>query len=149
MRKIATLFFVVLAFCCANAQKYIHYYMNDTTFNGFYTSMKPEINHDLETNNSIISLNGNVYKVPIENIDKIEIEDALVTDSFIGDYSIYEGAFENQKYKYAFVDTRAHLLASKNGDFGANDTILFASVYNNERILFITNNEGKIQKIFD
>ena len=149
MRKIMTMLFAIFVFSNVFAQKYIHYYMNDSTFNGFYTSMNPEIKHDPVAGTSTILLNGNEYNVPVENIDKIEIEDALVTDSFIGDYRIYEGAFEDQEYKYAFVDNRAHLLASKNGDFGANDTILFASVYNNERILFITNNNGKIQKIFD
>lgn len=139
MKKIMIFFCTLFTFCCADAQKYIHYYMNDSTFNGFYTSMSPEIKHDPSTGTTTILLNGNEYNVPVENIDKIEIEDALVTDSFIGDYRIYEGAFEDQEYKYAFVDTRAHLLASKNGDFGANDTIMFASVYNNLCVLFFTN----------
>lgn len=149
MKNIMFLFCALFTFCCADAQKYVHYYMNDSTFNGFYTSMSPEIKHDPSTGTTTILLNGNEHNVPVQNIDKIEIEDALVTDSFIGDYRIYEGAFEDQEYKYAFVDTRAHLLASKNGDFGANDTILFASVYNNEQVLFFTNENGKIQKIFD
>ena len=139
--------------CIISAQKYVHYYMNDSTYNGYYTDMVIEVTHEQDSNKnfitSFITTNGTKHCIPIASIDRIAIEDGLITDSFIGDYRIYEGAFENLPYKYAIVDTRACLFASKNGDFGVNDTILYASVYNNENKLFMTDANGRIQKVFD
>lgn len=149
MRQLFTLLIAVLTFCSLHAQKYVHYFMNDGTFNGFYTSKMVDVNHDYHDQNSIITINGNKHIVPFKNIEKIIIEDAYVDDNFDDDYRIYDGSFENEFFKRIIVDTRASLFASKNGDFGANDTILFSSVYNNEKLLFITNDRGQIKNVFN
>lgn len=151
MRSIISLIFAVLTIYGLHAQEYVHYYMNDSTFNGFYTDKNVEITHELDENNkfvAIMCINGSKKTVPVENIDSIVVEDALITADFDGDYRIYEGSFENQPFKHIFIDTRACLFASKNGDYGANDTILYASAYNNEMVLFITNELGRIQNVF-
>jgi len=148
MKHIVAFISVIVTLFNVSAQKYIHYYMNDDSFNGFYTSTFPEIRHDSSTQISSIMLNGKEYNIPMQNIDKIVIEDAEVSDNFDGDYRIYEKNDPQGPFKKIIADTRASLLASKLGNFGANDTILYSSDYNNERLLFFTDNLGRIKKIF-
>lgn len=149
MRQALTLIFVILLYNLTNAQKYVHYYMNDGTYNGFYTSMYPEIRHDCSDQTAKITLNGIEHILSIENIEKIAVEDAIVHDGFDGDYRIYEETLENDIFKKIFVDNRACLFASKTGEFGANDTILYSSAYDNEKILFITDENKMIKNCFD
>lgn len=149
MKKLIIFILVSVFAYCLHADKYIHYYMNDGTFNGFYTSLKSEVENNIQTQTSVLSLNGNEYTIPLANIEKIVIEDAIVNENFNGDYRIYQGLFPEESFKHVIIDTRACLLASKNGDFGANDTILFSSYYNNQKFLILTNARGKIHKVFN
>lgn len=148
MKRIVTFLIGIVSLFSVAAQKYVHYYMKDGSFNGFYTSACPEIQHNSDTQTSSIILNGKKYDVPMENVEKIVIEDATVSADFNGDYRIYEKNDPDGAYKKIIVDTRASLLASKNGDFGANDTILYSSEYNNKRFIFFTDSIGKIQEVF-
>lgn len=151
MKNVIALILLVVSLNGINAQKYVHYYMNDGTFNGFYTDNVSEISHDSNTDNSFISSftkNGITHNILVQNIDSIVVENALVYGDSNTDYRIYEIEYEDQPFKRVIADTRAHLLASKNGDFGANDTILYISAYNNEKLLLTTDDNGNLMNVF-
>lgn len=146
------LFILSVVTCCEIfSQSYVHYFMSDGTYNGFYTSEYPQIKHNNEQQTTSISINGKEHAVRISDIEKIVVEDAVVSDKFNGDYRIYDITMDSKDapFKHVIADTRASLLASKNGDFGANDTIMYSSAYNNKRTYFITGDNGLIKNMFD
>lgn len=151
MKKLFFFLFLVIFSMQTEAQKFIRYHMSDSTYNGFYTSSIESVIHDFKDGRakSFIRISGKTFEIPVNNIEYISFESANVEDGNIGDYRLYELEYDNKDVKRIFVDNRASLFASRNGDFGANDTILFSSAYNDIRLLFFTDNEGRIKKIFD
>lgn len=133
------------------AQKYLRFQMNDSTFNGFYTETIDSISHkningeDL----TVVYSFGKTFYIPINNIIDVSIESASLADGDAGEYRIYEYDYEGNDVKKVYVDNRASLFASRNGDFGANDTIFFTSAYNDVRFLLYTDNNGRIRKYND
>ncbi|MCM1517246.1 MAG: hypothetical protein NC117_01195 [Pseudoflavonifractor sp.] len=148
MKRPTLLLIAFLTIITASADKYVHYHMSDGSFHGFYASSNPTVLHDNGGQTSSISLNGNVHDMQVGEIERIVIEDANLSDDFDGDYRIYEKSCPQGIFKKIIIDNRACLLASKNGDFGANDTILAASAYNNERLLLYTDDLGQAKKFF-
>lgn len=145
-------FFVFLSTCLSSeAQKFIRYHMNNDTYNGFYTESIDSILHDYKNGiaTSFIQTSGKMYEIPTNDIDSISIESASFEDGDVGQYRIYELNYDEGDVKKIYVDNRASLFASHNGDFGANDTILFSSAYNNIIWIFFTNEYGDIKKFYD
>lgn len=143
---------MLLSVCLSSgAQKFLRYQMNNNTYNGFYTFGIESIIHDYKNGiaTTFVNASGKVYEIPIENIDCISVEDANISNDNIGQYRIYEFNYEEGDIKKIFVDNRASLFASHNGDFGANDTILFSSAYNGIAWFFYTDDLGRIKKFFD
>lgn len=149
MNRFLSLLMVMLFTFEIFAQKYIHYHMNDGSFNGFYTSDILRLTHDTISNSSTISHNGMEFIIPLENVESIVVEDALMTDASNADYRIYESAIENDLFKKIIVDNRACLMASKNGDFGSDDTIFYFSKYNDIQAILMTDENGNVNKIFN
>ena len=154
MKKIILIILAYTSCLFANAQRYMHYYMNDGTYFGFYTNEITSVDHYIENGNnySSVYIGEKNYKIPINNIDSVAFEGCSIGDNdFIGKYRIYELNYDDKDSysKKVFVDNRAMLLASKNGDFGANDTILLTSICNDIRCMFITDSKGYISKLFD
>jgi hypothetical protein len=151
MKKIIVV--VTLLFACLSleAQKFLRYQMNNNTYNGFYTNEIGSILHDYKNGiaKTYVNVYSKVYEIPINDINCISVEDATIANGDVGQYSIYEFNYEEGEIKKIFVDNRASLFASHNGDFGANDTILFSSAYNDIAYLFYTDDQGRIKKIFD
>lgn len=145
----------ILAFLCvcisSEAQKFLRYQMNNNTYNGFYTKNIESIIHDDKDGlaTAFVHASGKIYEIPISDIDYISIEDACISNDNIGEYRIYEFTYEEGDVKKIYVDNRASLFASHNGDFGANDTILFSSAYNEIAWVIYTDNQGRIKKLFD
>lgn len=138
----------------ASSQKFIRYYMNDSTYNGFYTDDVESIIHECKSgvDEAIINAHGKMYEIPVAGIDSIVVENALVGEGDVGQYRIYEvnyDAGDVKNVKKIYVDNRACMLASHNGDFGANDTILFSSAYNDIKCLFFTDDQGRVKHFFD
>lgn len=132
-------------------QSFMRYKMKDGSFNGFYTSCIDSISHVTE-NGIVVSkvyYGDNIKTIPVDNIIDISFEGAtLSSGQDVREYNIVE--FEGKEgFKKAYVDNRATLIASKTGDFFANDTILIASAYNNIKCLFFTDNDGRITRFFD
>lgn len=125
--------------------------MNNNTYNGFYTENIKSIRHDYKNGipTSFIWTFGKVYEIPNTDIDSILIEDVNVLGGNNGQYRIYEFNYEYGDVKKVYVDNRASLFASRNGDFGANDTILFSSAYNEITWIFYTDGQGRIKKFSD
>ncbi len=141
-----------LSFCISSeAQKFLRYQMKNNTYNGFYTKSIESIIHDDKDGivTAFVHTSGKIYEIPISDIDYISIEDAGISNNDIGEYRIYEFNYEGEDVKKIYVDNRASLFASRKGDFGANDTILFSSAYNEISWLFYTDNQGCIKKFFD
>ena len=151
MKKVIFILALLCTYFNINAQEFIRFNMNDNTFNGFYSEGIDSIVHK-EINglkNSVVYANGDVYIIPVDNIDSITVESATVGGDNIGEYRIYELNYENEEIKKVYIDNRACMFASKNGDFGANDSILFSSAYNGIHLMFITDDQGRIQTISD
>lgn len=143
---------MLLSMCLSSeAQKFLRYQMNNNTYNGFYTWGIESILHDYKNGiaTTFVNASGKAYEIPVENIDCISVEDANINNDNIGQYRIYEFNYEEGDVKKIFVDNRASLFASHNGDFGANDTILFSSAYNGIAWIFYTDDQGRIKKIYD
>jgi len=151
--KRLSIFVLMIVTLCADiyAQKYLRYHMNDSTFNGFYTETIEKITHDLNGGSptSYVYSLGKMYEIPLNTVDSITVENASLTDGDAPNYRIYEFNSKEGNVKKIYIDNRACLLASSNGDFGAKDTILFSSAYNNIKWLIFTNESGMIKKIFD
>jgi len=147
MNRLILIIIVVLQATVVNANKYVHYYINDGSFHGFYASDTSIIRHNDVSNISYIIVNGMEYELPVRLIDKITIEDANLSVDFDGDYRIYEKNYSEGTFHKVIVDNRACLFASKNGDFGTNDTILAVSKYNNSCLLIFTNDLGRINRV--
>lgn len=147
MNRLITVIVAILATITVSANKYVHYYMNDGTFHGFYIYDQPIIQHNAEGTESNILINGLEYSLSLQMVDRIEIEDGNISQDFTGDYRIYEKNSEGNFHR-VIVDNRASLFASKNGDFGANDTILAVSNYNNHYILLFTDDASRIKSVF-
>lgn len=151
MKKIA-LMFVFLSVCLfSDAQKFLRYHMNNNTYNGFHIENIESIIHDYRNGvaTTIVQTSIKNHDIYIDDIDSISIEDINLTSGNISQYRIYEFNYNEGDIKKIYVDNRASLFASHNGDFGANDTILFSSAYNDIAWLFFTDNHGRIKKFFD
>lgn len=125
--------------------------MTDGSYNGFYTNCIDSISHIME-NGVVVSkvylLEGNVKTIPVEEISDVSFESALLDKGNPGDYKICELEGDNG-FKKAYIDNRASLIASRTGNFYANDTILFASAYNNIKFLLFTGENGQVTRYFD
>lgn len=150
--KISLSFFFAL-FVTSNicGQAYMRYKMKDGSFNGFYTDCIDSISHIKENGVFVQKVySGAITKtIPVDNIIDISFESVkLNSNQDAGEYNIVE--FDGKEgFKKAYVDNRATLIASKTGDFFANDTILLASVYNNTKCLFFTDENGRVSRFFD
>lgn len=154
MKRLLFFIFTLLfaSLCTISGQSFLRYHMNDSTYNGFYTENIDSIRHELKGSHAIASIftnNGMQYDIELDKVDSITIERALVDDGDVGQYRIYQINSDTGIVKTILADNRASLFASYNGDFGANDTILYSSAYNDATILFLTNEEGRIKKIFN
>ena len=143
----------MLLFAClySEAQKFLRYQMNNNTYNGFYTNGIGSILHDYKNGiaTTFVNAYGKVYEIPINDIDCISVEDDNIANGNVGQYRLYEFNYERGDIKKIYVDNRACLFASHNGDFGANDTIFFSSAYNDIAWVFYTDDQGRIKKFFD
>lgn len=132
-------------------QSFMRYKMTDGSYNGFYTNCIDSISHIME-NGVVVSkvylLEGNVKTIPVEEISDVSFESALLDKGNPGDYKICELEGDNG-FKKAYIDNRASLIASRTGNFYANDTILFASAYNNIKFLLFTGENGQVTRYFD
>ena len=148
MKKYTIIAFLILC-TTLQAQKYLRYDMEDGSFNGFYTVRVDSILHDVENGiiKSFVYSNGVRHAVPVDGIKGIGIEDVVPSKEDYGKYRLYEINSEDQGVKKIFVDNRASLIASTNGEFCANDTILFSSAYNDAALLMTTDSLGRIKKI--
>ena len=151
MKKIIVVVMLLFACLSSEAQKFLRYQMNNNTYNGFYTNGIGSILHDYKNGiaTTFVHASGKVYEIPINDIDSISVEDVNVANGNLGQYRIYEFNYEEGDIKKIYVDNRASLFASHNGDFGANDTILFSSAYNDIAWVFYTDNQGRIKKFSD
>lgn len=145
-------FVVTLIFICSalQAQKYLRYTMKDGSFNGFYSECVDSILHGLEDGiqKSFVFSSGMKYSIPADNILSVEMENAIPNIDDYGEYRLYELTCDDERIKKIYVDNRATLCASTSGEFGANDTILVASVYSGIEMLIITDSEGRFKKLF-
>lgn len=151
MKRLSIVIIIISLFTNISAQKYLRYHMNDSTFNGFYTDAIEKITHEVngESPTSYVYSLGKTHEIPLNSIDSITVENANLADGDTPNYRIYEFNSQEGNVKKIYIDNRACLLASSNGDFGAKDTILFSSAYNNIKWLIFTNESGMIKKIFD
>lgn len=133
------------------AQSFMRYHMQDGSFNGFYTNCVDSISHVIENGEAVSKIyNGkNCRTIPIKNIIDISFESATLDSGDAGEYKILELIVEDKSFKRAYVDNRANLIASKTGDFFANDTILMASKYHDFKCLLFTDSEGNITRYYD
>jgi len=126
--------------------------MKDGSFNGFYTSCIDSISHVTE-NGIVVSkvyYGENIKTIPVDDIIDISFESAtLNANENAGEYRVYECNFTDQVFKKAFIDNRSICIASKNGDFGANDIIFMTSVYNNIKVIMFTDSQDRISRYFD
>ena len=133
-----------------NAQAFMRYHMKDGSYNGFYTNCIDSIKHTTENGEIVqkVYIGENIKIIPVNDIIDISFESAVLDNGNAGEYKI--GEFEgNGDFKKAYVDNRASLIASKTGDFFANDTILLASAYNDFKCLLFTDENGRITRYFD
>ena len=151
MKKIIFILAFLLAGISAEAQKFLRYQMNDGTYNGFYTEGIESITHDYKDGvaTAFVQASGKIHEIPVDAIENISVENADIDDGNVGEYRIYEFNYDEGDVKKIYVDNRTFLFASHNGDFGANDTILFSSAYNDMACLFYTDGQGRVRKIFD
>ena len=148
MKKIFTIAALMFVAFFANAQKYMRYHMSDSTFFGFYTESVDSMMHT--PSSSAVYMGGNLYEIPLDKVDSITFEGVSVYDeNVIGKYRIYEIEADTLSYRKAYIDNRAMLIASRTGEFGANDTIIVASEYYKTKWLIMTNNDGDVEKFFD
>lgn len=148
MKKIFTIAALMFVVFFANAQKYMRYHMSDSTFFGFYTESVDSMMHT--PSSSAVYMGGNLYEIPLDKVDSITFEGVSVYDeNVIGKYRIYEIEADTLSYRKAYIDNRAMLIASRTGEFGANDTIIVASEYYKTKWLIMTNNDGDVEKFFD
>lgn len=148
MKKIFTIAALMFVAFFANAQKYMRYHMSDSTFFGFYTESVDSMMHT--PSSSAVYMGGNIYEIPLDKVDSITFEGVSVYDeNVIGKYRIYEIEADTLSYRKAYIDNRAMLIASRTGEFGANDTIIVASEYYKTKWLIMTNNDGNVEKFFD
>lgn len=146
-----SIFFALFVISNIYGQAYMRYKMKDGSFNGFYTNCIDSISHIKENGVFVQKVySGAITKtIPVDNIIDISFESAtLDSGQDAGEYKIVE--FDGKEgFKKAYVDNRATLIASKTGDFFANDTILMASAYNNTKCLFFTDENGRVSRFFD
>lgn len=145
------LFLISISVCPAKAQKFMHYYMNDHTFQGFYTESIDSIKHSVEDGKlQILNYIGDeCIRIPAEMVDSVVFEGANPATGDLDGYRIYELDNTEGGFKKAYVDNRANVIMSKSGQFAENDTILFTSAYCGYKYLFITNENGEIARLFD
>ena len=136
-----------------SGQSYMRYKMSDNSFHGFYTSTIDSITHVTENNVAVSKVYRGetcIQTIPIDKIIDIAFESVSIDDEKnAGEYKIYELINEGEGFKKAYIDNRTMCLASKNGDFGANDTILAVSLYNQIKIIFYTDDQERITGYFD
>lgn len=151
MKKVLFVLAFLSVCLSSEAQKFLRYQMNNNTYNGFYTNNIESIIHDDKNGiaTAFVHAYGKIHEIPISDIDYISIEDACISNNDIGEYRIYEFNYEEGDVRKIYVDNRASLFSSHNGDFGANDTILFSSAYNEIAWIIYTDNQGRIKKLFD
>lgn len=125
--------------------------MSDGSYNGFYTDVVDSIKFDQENGSSVqkVFAKKRIYTIPVDKIDSVTIERARFSDGDVGDYRFCECDLQESAFRKIFIDNRAYAFASKTGEFFANDTILITSIYNDIRLLLITDNNGRVYKMTD
>lgn len=149
-----TLFSAIISLIATGlyGQSFMRYKMKDGSFNGFYTNYVDSISHTVENGTAVqkVYSGENVRIIPIEDIEDISFESAALNpDEYAGEYRLYELDAADQEFKKILVDNRAFCMASKNGDFGANDTVFVVSVYNDVHTIFFTDSDGRVTRYFD
>lgn len=150
--KIELLLLLVCIFVSpVRAHKFMHYYMADKTFQGFYTESIDSIKHRVEDGKLQILhyIGDECFRIPAESVDSIVFEGANPATGDLDGYRIYELDNAGEEFKKVYVDNRTNLIMSKSGRFAENDTILFTSAYYGYKYLFITNENGDIARLFD
>lgn len=146
-------FIIALLSMCnsLNAQKFLRYTMTDGSFNGFFTENIDSVVYDMEDGIQKSFTHIGKYKYPIatNSVERITFENTVPSLNDHGGYKLYEFNNNGNGPKKMFVDSRAILCASQNGDFGVCDTIFFCSAYHNLTWIFITDSVGQIKKFFD
>lgn len=150
MKRLVFLLIVLFLSITSDAQKFLRYQMNNDTYNGFYTDCIESIVHDYKNGEPIVIVKTatKTHEIAVADIDGISIESARPVVGEDTQYRLYEFNTEGD-LKTIYADNRATLIGSRNGDFGANDTILFSSVYNDISWLFYTNSEGRVKHFFN
>ena len=136
----------------AYGQSYMRYKMKDGSFNGFYTSLIDSISHTIVNGETVSNVHyGSMVKsIPVKDIEEISFEAASPAyEGDLGEYRIYEFDNTADGFKKAYMDNRAFCIASKNGDFGANDVILLVSMYDNARMILYTDEQERVSRYFD
>ena len=130
----------------------MRYQMQDGSFNGFYTNCVDSIRHSIESGINVqkVFLGHMIKTIPIDDIIDISFESAtLESYETSGEYRLYDLDLGDQEFKRALMDNRSFCIASKNGDFGANDTIYVSSVYNDVKAIMYTDSQGRVSRYFD
>lgn len=153
-KTILTLSFIIIGITNTYAQSFLRYSMKDGSYCGFYTSTIQDITHKIENNIpvSIIQTFKQEYKIPVNDIQDISFESASLDTGDVGEYKIYLIKSDNNSdtfFKEIYIDNRAGCIASKNGDFGANDIIMYMSAYNNSKIIIHTDSQERINMFFN
>ncbi len=133
-------------------QSYMRYQMRDGAFNGFYTNCVDSISHSIEDGISVqkVFIGNTIKTIPVKDIVDISFESAtLDSNENYGEYRLYDLDLGDQEFKRVLIDNRSFCMASKNGDFGANDSIFVASVYNNVKAIIYTDSQGRVSRYFD
>lgn len=146
MKKILFLTLVMAVSHTINAQKYLHYYMNDSSYYGFYTSAIDSITNN--TDFTVIHLFDTMYSIPLDVLDSIVVEAANIEDDTAINYRSYEfNLDESQPFRKLIIDNRTMTYASRNGSFNINDTVIIMSEFNHIKMACTTDSLGRIQEI--
>ena len=133
-------------------QSYMRYKMKDGSFNGFYTSLIDSISHTTLNGEAVTNVHygATVKSIPVKDIEEIYFEAASPEyEGDLGEYRVYEFDNTGEGFKKVYMDNRAFCIASKNGDFGANDTIFMVSKYYDDRFIFFTDEQERVSRYFD
>lgn len=150
MKRLLYISFLIITHISVYSQQYLRYHMRDNTFNGFYSKSVDSITYEKINGEfvSITHMRNKSVRIPVKEVEGISLEGLDIANSNLGQYQVYEIKYEEQQGKTMYIDNRGTMLASNNGDFGNNDTVIVANIYT-EPSVFLTDNEGRISKILN
>ena len=150
MKRLLSFVIIFIFFSCSSfAQKFLHYYLNDSSYHGFYTDIVDSIVND--TYSTIIYIRGQSLQISLSNIDSVVVEACSIDEDTSIDYRIYEFNVNNDEYPFRKViaDNRASLFISKNGSFAGNDTVLIHSLYYGAEMFCCLDSLGRVRELYD